>query len=358
MISNRINFIEWMKAVAMLVVVYGHTNGHAIINPTLPANVKQIGVVFFVMVTGYLLANERRYWPKVLYNRLFEILFFGALVTVVVSIVSYFLIGDLNESNYLPFMLGLNVIFNNFPANPSLWYIGTYIHLLIVWALLLRHIRVQAWMIVVVIPVEIVVRALLMHSAGDFIAYQLLTNWMSILLLGMYLGQQSKGDKLDSSKMSLVFYSALLFVAIIAWMWATRMLGVTESNPFGRFQIGSETVKQLSSATSVSLVYLIWGTLGFQIFRRLHAGPIVQFFSRNSLLIFIIHMPLIYASQDWLIELLGDDSQSFLRLAVNMLIFFVGLGLLSEVIRRLINPITIRNSLEKQFLAIYTRRKK
>jgi surface polysaccharide O-acyltransferase-like enzyme len=357
MIENRINFIEWMKAVAMLVVVYGHTSGHAILNPTLPANVKQIGVVFFVMVTGYLLANEGRHWPKVLYNRLFEILFFGALFTVVVSIVSFILIGDLNESNYLPFMLGLNVIFNSFPANPSLWYIGTYIHLLIVWALLLRHIRVQAWMIVVVIPVEIVVRALLMHSAGDFVAYQLITNWMSVLLLGMYLGQQAEGDKHDASKMSLILYSAALAIAILMWMWITRMLGVTESNPFGRLQVGNETVKQLSSAASVSLVYLIWGILGFQIFRRLRAGPVIQFFSRNSLLIFIIHMPLIYASRDWLNEFLGADSQGFLRLAVNMLIFFVGLGLLSEVIRRLINPLTIRNALENKFLAIYSRRK-
>jgi hypothetical protein len=44
----------------MLIVSYGHTSGHAILNPTLHANIKQVGVVFFILIAGFLLVNERR----------------------------------------------------------------------------------------------------------------------------------------------------------------------------------------------------------------------------------------------------------------------------------------------------------
>jgi len=355
MIANRISFIEWLKASGMLVVIYGHTSGHEILNPTLPTNIKQIGVVFFILIAGYLLANESRPWPKVLYNRLFELIFLSFLYVVLTSIVNFYLIDDINESNYLPFMLGINVIFNSFPANPSLWYIGTYIHLMILWALLLRHITIRPWMFIVVVPAEIAVRALLMNSAGDFIAYQLFTNWVSIVLLGMYLGQQSIGDIQDASKKPLIFYVAALLLAVTVWNLATRALGITESNPFGRLQMDSVVTTQITSAILVSLVYFIWGILGFQIFRRLRAGPIVQFFSRNSLMIFILHMPLVYGSYDWINELLGKDSQGFLRLTLNLLIFYVGLGLLSELILKLLKPVAVRNALEQKFISFRER---
>ncbi len=356
MIKDRINFIEWMKALGMLIIVYGHTSGHAMFNPTLPANFKQIGVVFFIIATGYLLADERRPWWRVFYNRLFELFLVGILFCVLMSAVSLYLVGDPNESNYLPFMLGLNVLFNAFPANPSLWYIGTYIHLLIVWALLLRHIRIRPWMFFVVVPAEILVRALLMQKAGDMIAYQALTNWLSVLLLGMYLGQQSAGDRLDASRMSLIGYVAVLVLAVAAWIWITRTIGVTASNPFGRLQWSNSDTVLITSAASISLIYLVWGILGFHIFRRLKAGPIVQFFGRNSTTIFIIHMPLIYALAGWLYELPGLDSPGFLRLAVSLLIFYVGVGLLSELIHRLIKPVSIRNAVEQKFVGFQARR--
>lgn len=357
MINDRISFIEWMKALGMLVIVYGHTSGHAMFNPTLPANFKQIGVVFFIFSTGYLLANERRPWLRVFYNRLFELFLFGILFSLSVSIVRLYLIGDPNESNYLPFMLGLNVFFDAFPANPSLWYIGTYIHLLIVWALLLRHIRIRPWMFFLVVPAEIMVRALLMQKAGDFIAYQSLTNWMSVLLLGMYLGQKSAGDKLDAPRMSLIGYMAVLILVVAAWAMITRTLGVTESNPFGRFQWGDSVTVLITTAASISVVYLVWGMLGFQIFRRLRAGPIVQFFGRNSMIIFIIHMPFIFAFSGWLYEFPGVDSPGFLRLLMNLLIFYVGAGLLSELMCRLINPVGIRNAVEQKLVGFQARRK-
>lgn len=356
MIDQRLNFIEWMKAMGMLIIVYGHTNGHSIFNPTLPVNLKQIGVVFFIIATGYLLAKEHRSWPRVFYNRLFELFLFGILFTMALSAVNLYRIGDLNESNYLPFMLGLNVIFNSFPANPSLWYIGTYIHILIVWALVLRYIRVRLWMFFLLVPIEVAVRAFLVHYVGDFIAYQAFTNWISVLMLGMYLGQQCSGDLLDSSKISLIGYIAAIVAAGIAWLLFTQTLGVTASNPFGRLQWGNSTSVLIASASSVSLVYLTCGILFFQIFRRLRAGPIVKFLGRNSMLIFIIHMPMIWASVDWLYKLPGVNSSGYLRLIMNLLVFYVGCSVLSEMIHRLLKPIAIRNAVENKFFSIKARR--
>ncbi len=349
MSRQRINFIEWMKALGMFVIIYGHTNGHAIFNPTLPVNLKQIGVVFFVFSTGYLLAGETRAWLRVFFNRLFELFLFGILFSVLMSIVRYYQFGNLAESNYLPFMFGLNVVFNAFPANPSLWYIGTYIHLLAIWALFLRHLKIRPWMIVAVIPVEIGIRIALMRYAGDFIAYQALTNWASVLLLGMYLGQQSAGDRLDDSKLSLAAYTGGLVIAVSAWMWVANQIGVTVSNPFGRLQSGGEYTMLVSTAASVSLIYIMWAILGFQVFRRLQAGPTVQFFGRNSMICFIIHMPLIFAISPWLYELPGIESSPYVRLAANLLIFYVGACLLSEWMRKVLKPAELRKAIEHKF---------
>jgi hypothetical protein len=348
MTKKRISFIEWMKAFGMFVIIYGHTSGHALFNPTLPVNFKQIGVVFFIVATGYLLANETRKWPTVFFNRLFELFFFGIMFSVLMTFVSLYQIGDLSESNYLPFALGANVLFNSFPANPSLWYIGTYIHLLIVWAVFLRHLRVKLWMFLLVVPAEVIIRSLLMANAGDFIAYQALTNWASVLLFGMYLGQQSAGDRLDASQTSLVAWVAALALVVATWMWITKTVGVTESNPFGRLVIGGKLFELATTALSISLIYLSWAVLGFQIFRRLRAGAIVQFFGRNSMLCFIVHMPLVFSLSKWLYTLPGVDEPGLFRLAVNVLVFYVGVCLLSEWLRKVVRPIAVKNALERQ----------
>ena len=47
-------------------------------NPlTPPFNPKQLGVAFFLFVTGYSLAREQRPWSEVLPRRLFEVYLYG-----------------------------------------------------------------------------------------------------------------------------------------------------------------------------------------------------------------------------------------------------------------------------------------
>lgn len=86
---------------------------------TQPFYPKQLGVAFFLFVTGYSLAGERRSGLEVLFKRLFEVYLFGIAFSVLLSAITFMRISDLNESNYLPFLLGANLVLNDFPANPT-----------------------------------------------------------------------------------------------------------------------------------------------------------------------------------------------------------------------------------------------
>ena len=96
--------------------------------------------------------------------------------------------GTPNASNFEPFAFGVNVVVNASPANPTLWYIGTYVHFVVLGLVVLRYVRVLAgWSHRLF---EILVRALLMNRAGDFVAYQVLPNWLTVFVLGVMCGQR------------------------------------------------------------------------------------------------------------------------------------------------------------------------
>ena len=77
--------------------------------------------------------RERRPWSEVLPRRLFEVYLYGISFALLMSAIDWVRISNLDESNYLPFLFGINIALNAFPANPTTWYIGTYIHLLVIW---------------------------------------------------------------------------------------------------------------------------------------------------------------------------------------------------------------------------------
>ena len=123
-----IYFIDWMKSLGMFLIVYGHVAGDSIAQLTPPIYAKQLGVAFFIFVIGWGLARESRQRFQIVYNRLFPVFFLGLGFAIVISAIVFVMQRDLNESNYLPFFLGINVLLDHFPANPTTWYIGTYIH--------------------------------------------------------------------------------------------------------------------------------------------------------------------------------------------------------------------------------------
>src|SRR3954463_3672595 len=63
-------FVDWMKALGMTVIVYGHvTRAGPLTPPTYP---KQIGDVFFLCASGFTRARDRRPVVHAVYTRLFQ----------------------------------------------------------------------------------------------------------------------------------------------------------------------------------------------------------------------------------------------------------------------------------------------
>ena len=148
--------LDWMKAIGIALVVYGHVAHATTVALTPPVYLKQFGVTLFVFATGFTLARDRKPASVVLFSRTFPLYFYGLLVAAVVAAAGASTGTGLAPSNLLPFIGGLNVLFDHFPANPSTWYVGTYLHLLLVWVLLFRSVRVQWWMVAGAAVVEIV----------------------------------------------------------------------------------------------------------------------------------------------------------------------------------------------------------
>jgi len=336
MSKQRLHFIDWMKCLGMALIVFGHVSVSTdrLAPPIYP---KQLGVAFFMFVTGFSLALETRPRREVLFNRLFEIYLFGIAFALFLSVVNYVLISRLTLSNYLPFLLGSNVVFNNFPANPTTWYIGTYIHVLLLWALVLRGVRVRAWMIAPVCIFEIITRAVLEGFVGPYVSYMVLPNWATVFLLGVYCGQKRENEA-DFSRMALplVGLGALLVVwPVASWLW----LRPSAQFPFMHFGLGSELADLAVGSAATTVIYLTYTYLVYEITRRLPASGVVRFFARNTLIIFIGHMPLYSA----LLVLLKDWTTDYVGLvAVRFFACFVLLALFSEAIHRLIGPARLR----------------
>jgi hypothetical protein len=328
--ASRIGFIDAMKCLGMALIVFGHVGGALTAGCTPPVYLKQLGVAFFMFVTGYTLARERRTAAEVLYRRLFEVVFFGVAFAVLMSAITYARIADLNESNYLPFLLGVNVLMNDFPANPTTWFIGTYIHALIFWALVLRSRRVETTWLVAAVLVEIVVRGLLMARGTMFIAYMVLPNWATVFLAGMSVAQHR--DAGPSRPRELIGALAGLGAMVVVWpVLAWRLFSPAPGFPFMTFHAGSQAAALGLTSASVTLVYVTFTLCIYRISRPLTAPAWVCFFSRNTPLIFIAHMP-IYHGLRQPVAALGLPYG--LTVALLFVIGFVGPALVSEAVRR------------------------
>lgn len=331
--TGRLPFIDWMKAVGMALIVWGHVAAGTVIPFTPPFNLKQLGVVWFVFVTGFTLATERRASRLVIFNRFFDVLFYAAIAAGIMSLVSWFRVHDLAESNYLP-LVGLNVVQNAFPANPTTWYVGTYLHLLIVWALLLRGRRITGTVFAMGWLIETVITAAALIYLGAFIAYMLFPNWIGALILGTWFGQHR--DRRPAWLLAPVFIIAWpLLVGLVGWKATDAAFPFME--PTGLSALHTA----LLVSACITVAYACYGLAGYAVFVRLPDNRIVRFFARNTLVVFIIHMPVYYGLQPILPPTLAYP----LRVCLEFTICFVGLSIVSEGVRRVIPTAWIRSRL-------------
>jgi hypothetical protein len=325
-----------MKALGMSVIVYGHV-AHATTMPlTPPIYLKQFGVAFFLFAAGFTLAREKRGAVEAVFNRLFQVYLFGVALALILTMFNLLAGGRGAPSNYLPFAAGLNVIVDNFPANPTTWYLGTYLHLLLIWAIVLRRTRVRMWMVFAALAIEIPIRAWLMASAGRFVAYMLFTNWAAVFLLGMARGGEANAQRRTAG----TWYAVALGAALAAWAGAMQLLPFARTFPLQSLDGWPTVAGLVFVSASVSLLYSGTTALLFEATRHLRTTPApVAFIARNSLIIFLVHMPVYYVLTP---ILAGWTTSYWTKVAIQLLVCLPGLGLMSEGIVAVVRPGALR----------------
>jgi peptidoglycan/LPS O-acetylase OafA/YrhL len=330
----RCQFVDWMKAAGIGVIVYGHVAHATTVSLTPPIYLKQLGVAFFLFATGFTLARERRRTAEVLINRLFQIYLFGVPLAAIITIAGLLAGPGPALSNYLPFAGGANVAFDNFPANPTTWYIGTYLHFLVLWALWLRRVRIRLWMVALALLLEMPVRALLIVYAGPFVAYMFLTNWIAVFLFGL-----ERGAHRDQRAGLGVGLAGLMLIGGAWWAVAVRDVWFAPDFPFMTV-IGWPVLSGAAMVSAgVSLFYIAGAGLLFELTRRHEAPAPVRFLARNSLIIFLAHMPLFFLLNP---ALVAWNLGYWTRTVVHLVICLPVLALVSEAIVWRVDPARLR----------------
>ncbi len=336
------NFIDWMKAAGMFIIVFGHVVGPPFNQFTQPIFPKQLGVAFFVFITGWSLANDARPRLRVLFNRLFPVYLYGLGAAILLSLLFLFTKGDTNPSNYLPFFLGANVFVNFFPANPTTWYIGTYLHLLLFWFFFLQKRKIRIPHLLLAFVFEIFVRAMLMANGKLYIAYMILPNWLIVFLLGRWM--HDKKD-IQCNRYLIFFLIASWAVLFFGWASLGNSIGFGNSFPF-RNVIPEFQLAIILRSLLISLLYCIHTLLFFSIARYLPNLRTVSLLSRNTLIIFIIHMPVLYECSPFIYSLF--DSKWPKKLTMICILYF-GLAILSEMIQKKIRAKMLREKVWSYF---------
>lgn len=326
-----------MKAVGMLLIVYGHASAGTDFFTLDPIRAKQLGVALFIFVIGFGLSRERRPTDYVLFSRLFTVFLYGFAFALLLSAWGLILRGDPAESNYLPFFLGANVFLNDYPANQPTWYIGTYLHIMLAWGFVLRKRWLRWWSLLAWIPLSIAARALLIAGLGPNAAYMLITNWISIFLLG-YLCAELLSVDVHINRLNkrgwLALAGGLGVWMFVIWPSCVAMLPLDSSFPFGRLQLDSAVGSLWASSALAEFVYFVGVLFIFSVSLMLPRVGAVEFIARNTLLIFIVHMPLIRGCHG----VIGRLGNEYFVLLANVLVYYIGLAfigeLLGEVLRR------------------------
>jgi peptidoglycan/LPS O-acetylase OafA/YrhL len=339
MSGERLAFIDWLKAIGITLVVYGHLAGWTINEHFPPIFPKQLGVALFVFVAGYSLAAERRPVGHVMFRRLFEILFIGAVFAVVLSLIGLAVGEGPRLSNFMPLAFGANVLVDNFPANPTTWYIGTYIHLIVLWALVFRHIRVTTSVLLIALVFEISIRALAWRELGGYQAYMLAPNWFGCFLLGRSAGQAAMVAR-DARPQGDGVAWTLAALALV-WLVAQPIVGAPLDllGPFRPVTGGTSDAMRLLLSGAVSALYLGTCWTLYHATGRLAASRVAEFLSAHTVFVFVAHMPIMYV----LDPLMADWSMAA-QTVVRLIVCF-GLVLVASVVfRRLVPMSAVRDT--------------
>jgi len=330
-------WIDWIKTIGLTLIVVGHVADTAVAALLPPIYPKQLGVALFLYAAGYGLALERRPSLRVAIGRLFDIYFFGLAIALLLSMFGYAQDGNLLESNYLPFAGGVNILMDAFPANPTTWFIGMYLHLLVLWALVLRRVRITGRLLAALLLVEIVVRAAFVATGAVFMAYMNVANWITVFALGLWHGQG--GSRTWRPIPSL----ALLTAFCAGWTFLIVPLPRVANFPLMRFTL-SPGLDALATSLAVSALYCIVTFAVAGLVRALPTIAPVRFVAKHTVIVFIGHMPVYFG----LLPIIATVTPDYwLRVALHLSVCYLGLLLVSWVAFR----VTPRDRLREALLA-------
>ena len=336
-----IGVVDWFKCLGMLVIVYGHLVGWGPLASLPPIYSKQLGVALFLFIAGYSLSQETRERHRVLFNRLFEVYVWAGALALSLSVFTYLSEGRLQLSNYAPLAGGINVVFNFFPANPTTWYLGTYLHILLLWALVLYRVQVSLQVLLGSLVIEVLARAFLIEAAGRFVAYMALTNWSTVFLLGLWYGQQRRRAWTNALPDYAAVAAGLALIALlVGWTRVSAQVPFQLAFPFMSLSVPNPTAGLLMTSAAVSAAYLSVTWLAFHAIAPFPAPRPVRFVARNTLIIFLGHMPVLFALTPLLSRL--ELSRGLLSVVLTT-ICLPGLGMLSEVLRRTLQMRRLRD---------------
>jgi hypothetical protein len=336
--ADYVPSIDWLKAIGITSIVFGHVAHGAIAGLVPPIYPKQFGVAMFVYATAYGLARERRASWRAVANRLFEMFLFGIGIAALLSATGYAFEGDIRESNYLPFAGGINVALDYFPANPTTWFIGMYLQMLLLWAVVLRRVRVSAPLIAIVAAGEIAVRALLMDRAGNFVAYMNVSSWLTVFLLGSWYGSQGRIPFGQHP-----WWRAGLPLAVLITAWSALVGRAVTAESFPLMRLGDAGLPgTIATSIAVTFLYSAVTLLTVATVSSLPASATVRYVARNTVIVFIGHMPIYFALQPILKEF---ASSYWLVVAIQMVPCYFGLLWLSDRVRAAVDPVAMRDRL-------------
>jgi hypothetical protein len=278
----------------------------------------------------------------VVVRRLFALYVVGIGIALLLSVYGIVICGRPDLSNYLPFLAGANVLIlqNAFPANPTTWYIATYVHVVLLWALVGHRLHVRLWMLPCAAVGEIAVRVVLADAAGPYVAYMALPNWLTVLVWGTWLGQHADDEPTVRAEWSGLTRSAvILSVLLVLWPVVGAGLHAYPGFPFEAIGTNAPLSIALFASVVTTLLYVGYADCLLRLTRFLPAPLPVRFLARNTLVIFIGHMPVFYA----LAPLVEAQLNFWAARGTELLICVVGLGLTSELLFRAVNIEALRD---------------